>query len=163
MKSLQPCLKLALISTAGFTLLTYSALANSCDKAQMIDYDYQIKETLGRGYATFGRVWLLDNQESCINSLRYGACISIKPARHGANLTVTIHKDKNTASSFKKKIKYNSSEVIRFDTMSMDVYLKIFVSNTIADHKMAGRSCNDGFPNTPRQVTRHELDNMFKG
>ena len=53
--------------------------------------------------------------------------------------------------------------MIRFEVMSMNVYLKLFVSNTIADLKMSGRSCENGFPNFPRQVTRKELDNMFRG
>lgn len=137
--------------------------AYACDKAQMIDYDYQIKETLGNGYSTHGRLWLLDNSKSCINSLKYGACLSIIPRGKFADVTVDIIKDKNTSSTYRQKIKYNSSEVIRFNTMSMDVYLKLFVSNAIADAKMLGKPCEAGFPSLPRQVTRKELDNMYKG
>jgi len=129
----------------------------------MIDYDYQIKEALGNGYSTFGRLWLLDNQESCINSLKYGACLSITPTEDEVNLTIKITKKEGTSSIYSQKINYNSSEVVRFNTMSMDVYLKLYVSNTIADLKMSGRSCNNGFPKTSRQVTRKELDNMFRG
>jgi|GEM_PF-1619861 len=137
--------------------------AYACDKAQMIDYDYQIKETLGNGYSTFGRLWVLDHDKSCINSLRYGACISIKPSGNFADLTIEINKDRNTSSTYTQQIKYNSSEVIRFNTMSMDVYLKLFISNTIADLKMSGKSCDNGFPKMPRQVTRKELDEMYQG
>ena len=129
----------------------------------MIDYDYQITEVLGDGYSTFGRLWLLDNQESCVNSLKYGACLSINPINDEANLTVKIIKKKGTSSTYSQRIKYNSAQVIRFNALSMDVYLKIYVSNTIADVKMSGRSCNGGFPNIPRQITRKELDNMYKG
>jgi len=53
--------------------------------------------------------------------------------------------------------------VIRFDFEGVGVYLKLFISNTIADMKMAGRSCQGGFPRLPRQVTRAELDTMFQG
>ena len=52
---------------------------------------------------------------------------------------------------------------LRFEAILMDVYLKLFVSNTIADLKMSGKSCTGGFPSLPRQLTRKELDNMFKG
>ncbi|WP_448565966.1 hypothetical protein [Thalassotalea ganghwensis] len=144
-------------------IFLFSASATSCEKAQMIDYDYQIKETLGNGYSTFGRLWLLDKKEKCINSSKYGACISIEPIEDAASLTIKITKKEGTSSTHSQKIKYNSSEVIRFNTMSMDVYLKLYVSNTIADLKMSGRSCDNGFPNIPRQVTRKELNNMFRG
>jgi len=135
----------------------------ACDKAQLIDYDYQVKEHLGDSYSTFGRLWALDNQKACVNSLKYAACISITPVGDIAELTVEIHKKKGTSSSYSQKINYNTSEVIRFNTLSMDIYLKIFVSHTIADLKMAGKSCENGLPNIPRQVTRKELDNMFNG
>jgi len=144
-------------------LLMNTTNAYSCDNAQMIDYDYQIKETLGNGYSTFGRLWVLDNKKSCVNSLRYAACITITPEGDFADLTIEISKNKNTSSTYTQKVKYNSSEVIRFNTLSMDVYLKLFVSNVIADSKMSGKSCNNGFPALPRQVTRKELDNMYKG
>lgn len=135
----------------------------SCDTAQMIDYDYQIKEVLGKGYSTFGRIWNLDNKKSCVNSLKYGACLTIKPMGDFADLTIDINKEEGTSSQYTQRIKYNSSEVIRFEAMSMNVYLKLFVSNTVADLKMSGRSCERGFPNMPRQVTREELDTMFRG
>ena len=135
----------------------------SCDKAQMIDYDYQIKEVLGNGYSTFGRIWSLDNQKSCVNSLRYAACFNIKPMGDFADVTIDITKYKGTSSQYTQKIKYNSSEVIRFEAMSMNVYLKLFISHTVADLKMSGRTCENGFPNIPRLVTREELDNMYRG
>ncbi len=148
--------------TAIFLLINTTS-AYSCNKAQLIDYDYQIKETLANGYASFGRLWLLDNNESCVESLKYGICISVKPVANLAEITLKISKDKGTASTYSQKIKYNSSEVIRFNTMSMNVYFKLFVSNTIADMKMSGKSCQSGLPTIPRQVTRQELDNMYKG
>jgi len=129
----------------------------------MIDYDYQITEVLGDGYSTFGRLWLLDNKKYCVDSLKYGACLRINPDGNFADLTIEINKGKGTSSKYTQRIKYNSSEVIRFNTMSMDVYLKLFVSNTIADVKMSGKSCDNGFPNIHRQVTRVELDNMYRG
>lgn len=148
--------------TAIFLLIS-STSAFACDKAQLIDYDYQIKEALADSYASFGRLWLLDNKESCVESIKYGVCISIKPTGNLAEVTLKISKTQGTSSTYSQKIKYNSSEVIRFNSMSMDVYLKLFVSNTIADVKMLGKSCKSSLPNIPRQVTRQELDNMYKG
>lgn len=144
-------------------LLSNATKAYSCNEAQMLDFDYRINEPLGNGYSTFGRLWLLDNKPSCINSLKYGACITLNPMGDFANVNIEIIKDKGTSSSYSQKIKYNSSQVIRYDTMSMDVYLKLYISNTIADFKMSGKSCDSGFPNIPRQVTRQELDNMYRG
>lgn len=143
--------------------LVNASHAYTCDKAQLVDYDYQIKESLSRSYSTFGRFWLLDDKEFCVNSLKYGACISIKPAGKFADITIKINKEKGTSSTYHQQISYNSSELIRFNTMSMDVYLKVFISNTIADMKMSGKSCESSLPNIPRQVTRKELDNMFSG
>lgn len=144
------------------SLLLFSSSALSCTKAQMIDYDYQIKELLGKGYSTFGRLWLLDDQESCVKSLKYGACLSVTPLGKHANLSVKITKEAGTSSIHEYKIKYNTDEVIRFNTMSMDVYLKLYISNTIADVKMLGRSCNNGFPKLPRQISREQIGNMFR-
>lgn len=144
------------------SLLLFSSSALSCTKAQMIDYDYQIKELLGKGYSTFGRLWLLDDQESCVKSLKYGACLSVTPLGNHANLSVKITKEAGTSSIHEYKIKYNTDEVIRFNTMSMDVYLKLYISNTIADVKMLGRSCNNGFPKLPRQISREQIGNMFR-
>ncbi|RHW76340.1 hypothetical protein [Colwellia sp. RSH04] len=145
-------------------LLAISTNIYACNKAQIIDYDYQINDPLGAGYATHGRFWALDNEQVCTESLKYGACISVKPITDGvAEVTVNIKKDQGTSSSFTQKLKYNSSNVLRFEAISMDVYLKLFVSNTIADLKMSGKSCSGGFPSLPRQLTRKELDNMFKG
>lgn len=129
----------------------------------MLDYDFQVKEVLGNEYSTFGRLWLLDNQESCVSSMKYKACITINPKDTEANLTIRIPLNKGDASIYTQKIQYNSSEVVRFNAMSMDVYFKLYVSNTIADYKMSGKSCDNGFPNIPRNVTRKELDHMFRG
>jgi len=163
MNSFQPYYQCMIKTTFALFLLINTTNVYSCNKAQMIDYDYQIKEILNDGYSTFGRSWVLDHEKFCVNSLRYGACLSITPEGNFANLTIEISKDKGTSTTYTQKIKYNSSEVIRFNTMSMDVYLKLFVSNAIADFKMSGKSCENGFPNIPRQVTRKELDNMYRG
>jgi hypothetical protein len=72
-----------------------------------------------------------------------------------------VSKNKGTASTYTQKISYNSSEVIRFNAMAMGVYLKVFVSNTIADLKMSGKSCSSALPKLPRLVTRDEIDKMF--
>jgi len=40
----------------------------ACTKAQMVDFDYEIKEILGGGYSTFGRLWMLDGEEACVES-----------------------------------------------------------------------------------------------
>ena len=128
-------------ATFSLFLLIHATNVYSCDRAQMIDYDYQIKEVLGNGYSTFGRLWILDNKKSCVNTLKYDACISIIPEGDFADLTIEIIKEKGTSSKYTQKIKYNSSEVIRFNTMSMDVYLKLYISNIIADLKMSGKSC----------------------
>lgn len=135
----------------------------ACDKAQMIDYDYQIKAPLGNSYSTFGRLWLLDNTQSCFAALQFGACLSIKPLGNIAELTIKVNKDAGTFTSYSQKIKYNSSEVIKFEAIAMDVYLKVYVSNTIADLKMSGKPCDSAFPNLPRAVTRQEIDIMFLG
>jgi len=150
------------LTALAVSILFLSSSALSCTKAQMIDYDYQIKEVLGKGYSTFGRLWLLDDQESCVKSLKYGACLSVSPLGKHANLTIKIAKETGTFSIHEYTIKYNTDEIIRFNTMSMDVYLKLYISNTIADIKMSGRSCNNGFPKLPRQITRKEIDNMFR-
>ncbi len=144
--------------------LALSSNVYACKKAQIIDYDYKINDPLGSGYSTFGRLWALDNQQVCAKSLRYGACITVKPVEGGfAEVTIAIDKDKGTSSSYKQKLKYNSSQVLRFQAISMDVYLKLFISDTIANFKMSGKNCQGGFPNLPRSITRKELDNMFKG
>jgi len=145
-----------------FYLFGHATFAYSCEQAQIIDYDYQVKETLGSRYSTFGRLWTLDNEKSCTEALKHNACLSIKPEGSFAEVTIQIHKNSGTSSKYTQKVRYNSSEVIRFNAMAMDVYLKLFVSNTISDLKMSGKSCEDGFPNMPRQVTRDELNNMFK-
>ncbi|MCP4988716.1 MAG: hypothetical protein GY928_22505 [Colwellia sp.] len=137
--------------------------AVACNSAQLIDYDYQAKEILGNGYSTFGRLWGLDGQEVCGKSLKYTPCLIIKPRETGAELQVKIVKNTQAQTTYTKQVKYNQNEVIRFDFKGVDVYLKLFVSNTIADLKMSGKSCLAGFPNLPRHVTREELDNMFKG
>ncbi len=137
--------------------------AVACNSAQLIDYDYQAKETLGNGYSTFGRLWGLDGQEVCGESLKYTPCLIISPRETGAELQVKIVKNAQAKTTYTKLLKYNKNEVIHFDFEGVDVYLKLFVSNTIADLKMSGKSCLAGFPNLPRHVTREELDNMFKG
>ena len=72
-------------------------------------------------------------------------------------------KNDQEQTAYKQSISYNSNEVVRFSFEGIDVYLKLYVSNTIADMKMAGKRCQGGFPRLPRQVTRTELDNMFQG
>jgi len=91
------------------------------------------------------------------------ACLTIVPNGKVANLTVVITKNEGDSSIYNQSIQYNSSEVIRFDAIDKYVYLKLFVSNTVADLKMSGKKCQNGFPALPRQVTREELDNMFNG
>ena len=129
----------------------------------MVDFDYKINATLGDGYSTFGRLWMLDGDESCVESLKYDACLTIVPNGKMAKLKVVITKNEGDSSIYNQSIKYNSSEVIRFDAIDKDVYLKLFVSNTVADLRMSGKKCQSGFPTLPRQVTREELDNMFNG
>jgi len=112
---------------------------------------------------TFGRLWALDGQEVCSEPKKYTACLTITPKPEGTELQVRMVKSDQEQTSFSQQIKYNSNEVIRFDFEGVGVYLKLFISNTIADMKMAGRSCQGGFPRLPRQVTRAELDTMFQG
>jgi hypothetical protein len=144
---------IALASTATY----------ACTKLQMVDFDYEIKATLGDGYSTFGRLWMLDGKESCIESAKYAACLTIVPNGQTAKLTVVITKNEGDSTTYNQSIKYNSSEVIRFDVVDMEAYLKLFVSNTVADLKMLGKTCDNGFPRLPRHVTIEELDNMFTG
>jgi len=145
-----------------FLSLLSAASAYSCDQAQMIDYDYRVAEILGNGYSTFGRVWALDHQEACLQSKKYGACLIVEPIKDIAKITIKIKKKEGFISTYTKEIKYNSTEVIKYEAQNLDIYLKILVSNTIADIKMAGRSCESGFPNLPRLVDRKEIDNMFR-
>jgi len=143
------------------SLCTNTAIA--CTTAQLIDYDYQAKETLGNGYATFGRLWSLDGQEVCSEPLKYSACFTLTPKGKGAELQVRMIKDEQAQTTYSQQLKYNSNEVIRFDFEGVDVYLKLYISNTVADMKMSGKGCQAGFPKLPRQVTRAELDNMYQG
>ena len=159
LKSLAPLILVTTILGNG----VFSALSYACDKAQMVDYDYQVQETLGNGYSTFGRMWLLDNKEQCVSSLRYPACLTVKPLENGAEVNIKLNKGDHNSSVYTLQIEYNSTEFITFNYASLNVYLKLYVSNTIADVKMAGRSCDSGFPSIPRQVTKQELDNMYKG
>ena len=149
------CLNRALFSAC---LLINSSAAYSCDKAQLVDYDYQIKALLGQGYSSSDRVWLLDEKPTCVNSLKYGLCLTVKPVDNGAELTVHIAKDKQNSASYTQQIQYNSSESLRFNAMDVDINLNVFVSNTIADIKMSGKPCDSGFPVMPRQFTRQEID-----
>lgn len=144
-----------------FVLLTNAASA--CTSAQLIDYDYQAKETLGEGYSTFGRLWVLDGEEACSEPLIYTACFTITPKSSGTELKVRMVKGEGEQTTYSQSIKYNSNEVVRFIFQGVDVYLKLYVSNTVADLKMAGKNCQAGFPKMPRQVTRSELDNMYQG
>ena len=72
-------------------------------------------------------------------------------------------KSEQVQTTYSQQIKYNSNELIRFDFDGVDVYLKLYVSNTIADMEMAGKSCQSGFPLLPRHVTRDELSKMYQG
>jgi len=135
--------------------------ASACSSAQLIDYDYQASELLGSSYATFGRLWSLDGQEVCSEPKKYTACLTVNPKPEGTEIQVRMVKNDQEQTTYKQSISYNSTEVVRFSFEGVDVYLKLYVSNTIADMKMKGRSCQAGFPRLPRQVTRSELDNMF--
>lgn len=143
------------------TLLAANA-AEACNSAQLIDYDYQAKETLGKGYSTFGRLWALDGKEVCSDPLKYTACIIINPKANNTELQVRMLKNEREQTIYSQAIHYNKSEVVRFSFQGVDVYLKLYVSNTIADMKMVGKSCQSGFPKFSRQVTRTELANMYK-
>jgi hypothetical protein len=77
-----------IISVLSGLLLFNTTNVLACDKAQLVDYDYQIKELLVDGYSTFGRLWLFDNKESCVDSLKYGACLRIKPLGDVAEITL---------------------------------------------------------------------------
>lgn len=140
-----------------------SAFSHACTNAQMIDYDYQIKSPVGGGYSTFGRLWLLDGKEGCIESLKYTACFIITPEGGFAKLGIKIIKSEGNESTYSQRIKYNTSELILFEMMGMNVYFKLFVSNLVADMKMSGKSCDSGFPTLPRSVTKEEVANMFNG
>lgn len=98
-------------------LLALSFLMNvsavyGCDKAQLVDYDYQVRTLLGNGYASSGRIWLLDEKLSCINSLNYGVCLTVKPVDKFVEITVSIAKDVSTSATFTQQISYNASEVL---------------------------------------------------
>jgi hypothetical protein len=147
-------------------IITFLVLAStnalSCDEAQMVDYDYQIKQVMGEGTSTFGRIWILDNQETCLKSYKYNACLNIEPLGKEANLTITIKLEDGVTNSYTQYVKYNTTEVIRYEAMSFNVYFKLYVSNAIADFKMKGSSCDAGFPNVSRLITSEELRKMYK-
>ena len=155
------------IHTTIKLMITFLFLASvnafACDKAQMIDYDYQIKQVMGEKNSTFGRVWTLDNQDTCLKSYKYDACINIEPLGKEANLTITINFEEGVTNSYTQLIKYNATEIIRYEARSFEVFFKLYVSNAIADLKLKGRSCDSGFPNLPRLVSPEELRNMYKG
>ncbi|PKG84990.1 hypothetical protein CXF85_05100 [Colwellia sp. 75C3] len=136
---------------------------SACTSGQLIDYDYQASELLGNSYASFGRLWSLDGEEVCSTPKKYTACLTVNPKPEGTELQVRMVKNDQEQTTYKQSISYNSNEVVRFSFEGVDVYLKLYVSNTIADMKMAGKNCNAGFPNLPRQITRTELNNMYKG
>lgn len=154
-------MKLGLSSVLALSFIVSTNTVSACNSAQLIDYDYQAKETLGKGYSTFGRLWALDGKEVCSKQLKYTACLTITPRSDNTELKVRMVKNEQAQTTYSRSIKYNNNEVVRFTFQGIDVYLKLFISNTIADIKMAGKSCQAGFPNLPRQVSRAELDTMF--
>ncbi len=134
--------------------------AFACNSAQLIDYDYQARETLGNTYATFGRLWALDGQEVCSNPKKYKACLTVTPKDAGTELRVRMVKNNLEQTTYKQFVSYNRDEVVNFSFNGVNVYLKLYVSNTIADFKMVGKPCEAGFPNMPRQLTKSEVDSM---
>jgi len=137
--------------------------ASACTSAQLIDYDYQASEPLGSSYATFGRLWALDGQEVCSEPKKYTACLTVNSKPESTEVQVRMVKNDQEQTTYTQSISYNSNQVIRFNFEGIDVYLKLFVSNTIADMKMKGKRCESGFPTLPRSVTREELDTMYQG
>lgn len=156
-------MKLNLSTLLITSFILSSNPASACTSAQLIDYDYQASELLNSSYATFGRLWALDGQEVCSTPKKYTACLTVNPKPEGTELQVRMVKNDQEQTTYRQNISYNSTEVVRFSFEGVDVYLKLYISNTIADMKMKGRSCQAGFPRFPRQVTRTELDNMFQG
>lgn len=154
-------LLLSTVLVAGVAL--FSNITSACTSAQLIDYDYQAKEPLGNSYATFGRLWALDGKEVCSEPKKYTACLTLNPKPEGTELQIRMIKNEQEQTIYSQNINYNSNEVVRFSFEGVDVYLKLYVSNTVADMKMKGKSCQAGFPSLPRQVTRSELDTMYQG
>ena len=105
----------------------------------------------------------MDNQGACVKSYKDEACLNIEPLAKEANLTITIKLEDGVTNSYTQYVKYNTTEVIRYEAMSFDVYFKLYVSNAIADFKMKGSSCYAGFPNVSRLITPAELREMYKG
>lgn len=142
--------------------LLLNKAAFACNSAQLIDYDYQARETLGNSYATFGRLWALDGQEVCGTPKKYTACLTITPKTAGTELKVRMVKNNLEQTVYSQELLYNRDEVVSFSFNGVNVYLKLYVSNTIADYKMSGKSCQEGFPNMPRQITKSELNTMYR-
>ena len=107
MKSLQAYYQCTAKTVLILFLWITTSTVFACDKAQMVDYDYHIKNSLNYGDSTFGRLWLLDNQESCIDYIKYRTCLSIEPSKEAANLTIKINIKEGVSSIYKQEIKYN--------------------------------------------------------